>query len=226
MSGMDVRVFGETVVFRLGPVPVTATILASLGVAAVLVVGAFVLRNAVDRRPETTLAAIAVLTIEWLDELVREVAGRPEPRLVTLAGSLFLYIAAANLSGLLPGVHRPTASLAATSALALVVFAAVPIAGIATRGVLGYLKHYVRPNPLLLPLHMISEISRTVALSMRLFGNMMSGQLIVALLVALTGFLVPMPLMALDLLIGLLQAYIFMVLATVYVGAAIRAAEE
>ncbi len=226
MSPVDARVFGESVLFRLGPVPITATMLASLAVSGALVVGALVLRRAVARRPEAALSAVAVLTVEWLDDLVREVVGRPEPRLVTLAGSLFLYIAAANVSGLLPGVHRPTASLAATSALAAVVFAAVPIAGIAARGLVGYLAHYVRPNPLLLPLHLVSEVSRTVALSMRLFGNMMSGQLIAALLVALAGFLVPTPLMALDLLIGLLQAYIFTVLATVYVGAAIRAAEE
>jgi F-type H+-transporting ATPase subunit a len=222
---MPVRVFGETVVLRLGPVPVTATMLASLVVSAALVVGALVLRRAALRRPESAFAALAVMTVEWVNGMVEEIVGRPEPRLVTLAGSLFLFIAAANLSGLLPGVERPTASLAATSALAAVVFTAVPVAGIAVHGVRGYLVHFVRPNPLLLPLHVLSEASRTVALSVRLFGNMMSGQLIVALLVALTGFLVPMPLMALDLLIGLLQAYIFMILATVYVGAAIRSAE-
>ena len=89
----------------------------------------------------------------------------------------------------------------------------------------GYLKHYFKPNPLLFPLHLISEVSRTFALSMRLFGNMMSGHLIVALLVALAGFLVPAPLMALDLLIGLLQAYIFTLLSIVYIGAALRAEE-
>jgi F-type H+-transporting ATPase subunit a len=223
---MDVRVFGESILGRVGPVPITTTMVASLCVSAALVAAAFVLRGAVRRRPESALGAVAVATVEWLDALVGDVVGRPEPRLVVLAGSLFLYVATANLSGLLPGVSRPTASLAATSALAAVVFAAVPIAGIAVRGLRGYLVHYIRPNPLLLPLHLVSEVSRTVALSMRLFGNMMSGQLIVALLVSLAGFLVPMPLMALDLLIGVLQAYIFMVLATVYVGAAIRTAEE
>lgn len=222
---MHVRIFGEEVAFSLGPLPVTATMLSSLGVSLLLVAVALLLRRAVVRRPESLPAALAVMTVEWLDAMVREIVGRPEPRLVTLAGSLFVYVAAANLSGLLPGVPRPTASLAVTTALAVVVFCAVPVAGIATRGLRAYLRDYVRPNPLLLPLHLLSEVSRTVALSVRLFGNMMSGQLIVALLVALTGFLVPMPLMALDLLIGLLQAYIFTVLAMVYVGAAIRAAE-
>jgi F-type H+-transporting ATPase subunit a len=95
-----------------------------------------------------------------------------------------------------------------------------------THGLWGYVKHYFRPNPLLMPLHVISELSRTLALSVRLFGNIMSGHLIVGMLVALSGFLVPTPLMALDVLIGLLQAYIFAILATVYVGAAIDAGEE
>jgi len=211
---------------QVGAFPVTGTMITSLAISAVLVALALALRSGVRRQPQGTLGALALLTVGWLDGLVREVAGRPEPRLVTLAGSLFLFIAACNLSGLLPGVRAPTASLATTSALALVVFFAVPVAGIRSGGVRGYLLEYFRPNPLLAPLHVISELSRTLALSVRLFGNMMSGHLIVALLVALTGFLVPMPLMALEVLIGLLQAYIFAVLATVYVGAAIRAGED
>jgi len=222
---MEWQVFGETVVLWLGRVPVTATMLTSLLISLALVGVVLVLRLGLSRSPSGTPAALALLTVEWIDRLVREVVGRPEPALVTLSGSLFLFIAACNLAGQLPGVRPPTASLATTSALAVIVFLAVPVAGIRARGVRGYLLGYFRPNPLLLPLHVISELSRTLALSMRLFGNMMSGHLIVALLVALTGFLVPMPLMALDMLIGLLQAYIFAVLATVYVGAAIRTGE-
>lgn len=223
---MEDEIFGESVLLHLGPVPVTGTMLTSLAVSVVLVLTALGLRWCVRQRPQGTPAALALLTVGWLDGLVREVADRPEPRLVTLSGSLFLFIVACNLSGQLPGVRAPTASLATTSALALVVFFAVPVAGIRARGLRGYLLGYFRPNPLLAPLHVISELSRTLALSVRLFGNMMSGHLIVVLLVALTGFLVPMPLMALEVLIGLLQAYIFAVLATVYVGAAIRAGEE
>jgi F-type H+-transporting ATPase subunit a len=223
---MEWQIFGETVVLWLGPVPVTTTMLTSLLISLALVGVVLVLRVGLSRSPSGTPAALALLTVEWLDRLVRDVAGRSEPALVTLSGSLFLFIAACNLAGQLPGVRPPTASLATTSALAVIVFLAVPVAGIRARGVRGYLLGYFRPNPLLLPLHVISELSRTLALSMRLFGNMMSGHLVVALLVALTGFLVPMPLMALDMLIGLLQAYIFAVLATVYVGAAIRTGED
>jgi F-type H+-transporting ATPase subunit a len=225
VKGVETEIFGESIWLQLGPVPVTGTMLTSLVISAVLVVAAIGLRWSVRQRPQGTLAALALLTVGWLDGLVRDVAGRPEPRLVTLSGSLFLYIAACNLSGQLPGVRPPTASLATTSALALIVFFAVPVAGIRARGLRGYLLGYFRPNLLLAPLHVISELSRTLALSVRLFGNMMSGHLIVVVLVALTGFLVPMPLMALEVLIGLLQAYIFAVLATVYVGAAIRAGE-
>jgi len=222
---MDEQIFGESVVFSLGWLPVTATMITSLVISLLLVGVALALRAGLARAPTGTPAALALLTVEWLDGLVRDVAGRAEPALVALAGSLFLFIAACNLSGQLPGVRPPTASLATTSALAAIVFLAVPMAGIRARGLRGYLLGYFRPNPLFAPLHIISELSRTLALSMRLFGNMMSGHLVVALLVALTGFLVPMPLMALDILIGLLQAYIFAILATVYVGAAIRAGE-
>lgn len=223
---MEIRIFGESVLLWLGPFPVTGTMLISLGVSVALVGAAAALRHAVLHRPESLPSALASLTVESVNETVRGIVGRPVPQLVTLVGSLFLFIAGCSLAGQLPGIRTPTASLATTSALATIVFCAVPVAGIATRGLRGYLLQYLRPNPLLLPLHLLSEVSRTVALSVRLFGNMMSGYLIVALLVALTGFLVPMPLMALDLLIGLLQAYIFTVLATVYVGAAIRTAED
>jgi len=222
---MEPQIFGESVAIRIDGLPVTATMVSSLVVSLALVATALALRTAVKRSPTGTPAALALLTVDWLDRLVRDVAGRAEPALVTLAGSLFLFITACNLSGQLPGVRPPTASLSTTSALAVIVFLAVPLAGIRARGVRGYLRGYFRPNPLLAPLHVISELSRTLALSVRLFGNMMSGHLVVALLVALTGFLVPMPLMALDVLIGLLQAYIFTILATVYVGAAIRAGE-
>ncbi len=223
---MDVRVFGDPIWFRVGVIPITETMVTSLCVSIALIVVALGLRFAMVRRPGSTASTLAAMTVSWLDTTVAQIIGRPEPRVVSLTGSLFLFIAACNISGQLPGVHPPTASLATTSALAIVVFLAVPLAGIRVRGAWGYVKHYFSPNPVLFPLHMISEISRTVALAMRLFGNIMSGHLVVGLLVALGGLFVPLPFMALDLLIGLLQAYIFAVLSTVFIGAAIGAGEE
>lgn len=219
-------VFGEQVLATVGPVPVTATMVTSLAVSLVLASVAGALGRAARGPVAGSTATVATQIVEWLDDLVAQVAGEEVPWLTNLSGSLFLFIVGCNLAGQLPGVQAPTASLATTSALAVVVFVAVPVAGIATRGARAYLGDYLRPNPLLLPLHVVSELSRTLALSVRLFGNMLSGHLIVALLVALTGFLVPTPLMALDVLIGLLQAYIFTILATVYVGAAIRRTPE
>ncbi len=223
---MKLRIFGDPVVLQLGPVPITETMLTSLAVTIVLVIMAGVMRYTVARRPQHWLSILAMMTVEWLDDLVTDIVGRAEPGVTVITGSLFLFIAACNMAGQVPGTHPATASLATTSALAAMVFLAVPIAGIRTRGVWGYVRHYFLPNPLFLPLHLISELSRTLALAVRLFGNVMSGHLVVALLVALAGFLVPTPMMALDLLIGLLQAYIFAVLSTVYIGAAISAGED
>jgi len=213
-------IFGEQVVFSLGPLGVTRTLLTSLAVSLGLILLAALARQSLRRSPPGILGVLAVSYVTWIEELVEGICGRPDAVVASLSGSLFLFIAACNLVGQLPGVVAPTASLATTSALALVVFVAVPVMGVRARGVRAYVREYFRPSPFLAPLHVISELSRTLALSVRLFGNMMSGHLIVSLLVALTGLFVPMPLMALDLLIGLLQAYIFAILAAVYVGAA------
>jgi F-type H+-transporting ATPase subunit a len=218
-------IFAEKVLVWLGPVPVTRTMVTSVATGALLVLVLAPLARAVVRRPSGRLAAAGRLTFGFLRDLVTEAVGRPSPGLEVFAGSMFLFITTAAVVGQLPGVPAPTSNLPATSALAALVFVAAPIAGIRARGLGGYVKGYFRPNPLLFPLHLISEFSRTVALALRLFGNMLSGHLVVALIVALVGFLVPVPLMALDLLIGLLQAYIFTILASVYVGAAIRVGE-
>lgn len=223
---MQLRIFGDPILFHIGPVPVTETMVTSTAVSILLVVVAVLLRHLAETKPHHWLSMVAILVVETFDHLVNEIVGRSHALVATLAGSLFLFIACCNIAGQLPGVHPATGSLATTSALAGIVFLSVPVAGIHTNGVWGYIKHYVRPNPLLLPLHVISELSRTLALAVRLFGNIMSGHLVVGLLVALSGFFVPTPIMALDLLIGLLQAYIFAILSTVYIGAAISAGEE
>jgi F-type H+-transporting ATPase subunit a len=223
---MRLEIFGERVLAWIGPLPVTETMATSAATSGLLLAGGAALGWAVRRRPGGRAASAARLTYRFLHELATEAAGRPSPALEVFAGTLFLFIAGAAIVGQLPAIAAPTASLPAAGALAALVFVAVPLAGIRAQGPIGYLRHYFRPSPLLFPLHLVSELSRTVALTLRLFGNMMSGHVVVALLVALAGLFVPVPLMALDLLIGFLQAYIFSILACVYVGAAIRVGEE
>lgn len=223
---MNLDIFTDRLLFQLGPIPVTETAVTTLAVTVVLVVGGIWLARAATTGPDNLLAVGSLLLVDWIDQNVREIVGREEPLVTVFSGTLFLFIAGCNLSSQLPGLTPATANLATTSALAAIVFLAVPLAGIRSRGIGGYLLHYFRPNLLFFPLHIISELSRTLALSVRLFGNVLSGHLVVALLVGLAGFLVPTPMMALDILIGLLQAYIFFVLATVYIGAAIGAGEE
>lgn len=223
---MKPNIFGEPVIVWLGPFPLTPTMVTSFATSVVLVLVAVLLAHAVAHWPNGRIAAAGRLIYGFLHDLVSEAAGESWFPLEVFGGTLFLFIAATALLGQLPGVTAPTSNIAATSALATLVFFAVPLAGIHARGVRGYFAGYFRPNPLLFPLHVISELSRTLALALRLFGNMMSGHLVVGLIVALVGLFVPVPLMALDLLIGLLQAYIFTILACVYVGAAIRVAGE
>jgi F-type H+-transporting ATPase subunit a len=223
---MNLRIFGDPILFFLGPVPITETMVTSTAVTLIVIGVACLMRWAIVHGSPRWLAMLAVYFVQTFDDLVHDIIGQPHRSVAVLAGSLFVFIASGNLAGQFPGVHPPTGSLATTSALAAVVFMAVPIAGVRVRGLGEYVRHYFRPNPLLMPLEVISELSRTLALSVRLFGNVMSGHLVVAILVALAGFLVPTPIMALDLLIGLLQAYIFAVLAIVYVGAAMSDGER
>lgn len=223
---MDFRIFEDPVIFDIGPIPVTETMITSTVITVVLLVAAFLFRYATFNHPESRIAAIARMVVGWFDSMVQDIVGRPDPRLSLLVASQFLFIATCNLAGHIPGVSPPTGNLATTAALAMVVFFAVPVFGISSQGIKGYVLDYFRPNPLLFPLHIVSELSRTLALAFRLFGNIMSGHLLVAILVSLSGFLVPMPFMALDLFIGLLQAYIFSILTTVFVGGALGHHDE
>ena len=223
---MNPEIFSEPVLLQLGPFPLTPTMVTSFATSVVIVLVAILLAHAVEHWPQGRLAAAGRMTFGFLHDLVAEAAGESWFPLEVFGGTLFAFIAGTALVGQLPGVAAPTSNIAATSALAILVFLAVPLAGVHKRGFRAYFGDYFRPNPLLFPLHVISELSRTVALALRLFGNMMSGHLVVGLIVALVGFFVPVPLMALDLLIGLLQAYIFTILACVYIGAAIRVAGE
>jgi F-type H+-transporting ATPase subunit a len=157
---------------------------------------------------------------------IREVSNQ-EPRIyLPFIGTLFLFIAVSNLLDVVPGFTSPTASLSTTTALAACVFFAVPLYGIAERGFLGYLKQYIRPTIFMLPFNVIGELSRTLALAVRLFGNVMSTGKIAAILLAVTPLFFPIVMDALGMLTGLIQAYIFAILAMVYIGSAARARND
>jgi len=135
-------------------------------------------------------------------------------------GTLFLFVAAASLFTIIPGYEAPTGSLSTTTALAICVFVAVPMYGIKERGISAYLRSYLKPTSLMLPFNIMGELSRTLALAVRLFGNMMSGTMILAILLSISPFIFPVIMSALGLLTGMVQAYIFSILATVYIAAA------
>lgn len=223
---MSHDLFGSPVALQVGAVPITTAMIGSALVTLILLLGAAILGRAAVHAPGSPPGAAARVLVRFVEGIARDAAGRDAPDLAVFGATLMLFITGSALYGQLPGVRAPTADLAVSAGLALVVFAAVPIAGIRARGLGGYVAHYAEGGVLLAPIEVISELSRTLALALRLFGNMMSGHLVVALLVSLVGPLVPVPLMALDLFIGLLQAYIFTILACVYIGAAIRVGEH
>ncbi len=219
---MEGRELFRQVVFRLGPVEVTTTMLYSLVVSAILIGLAAMVRVLMTRRLSGWQVAAEFL-MEHLESIMREMSGRDPRPYTPLVVTLALFISLANLLGLLPGMRAPTADLSTTAALAIVVFLAVPVYGIRARGLWGYLRHYLEPSPLLLPVEIITEFSRTLALAVRLFGNVMSEELIIAVLLSLAGLLTPTPIMMLAVLTGIVQAYIFSVLTMVYLSAAVRA---
>jgi F-type H+-transporting ATPase subunit a len=160
---------------------------------------------------------IVVTTIE---RQIQDVGLSQPKKYLPFLGTLFLFIATCSLCTVLPGYAPPTGSLSTTAALAICVFVAVPLFGISEQGFLGYLKTYTKPTIIMLPFNIISELSRTLALAVRLFGNMMSGVMIIGILLTITPFLFPIVMTALGLLTGMVQAYIFSILAGVYIAAA------
>jgi len=217
----------EVVYWEWGFLELNATIVFTWGVMAAMILAAWLVGRRVTSStsiPRSQNAAEVI--IDYIRDQIREISGgdRPGPYLPFI-GTLFLFIAVANLLTIVPGYVAPTASLSTTAALAAAVFFAVPAYGIAQQGVGDYLRHYVEPNPVMLPFNVIGDLSRTLALAVRLFGNVMSGTKIVAVLLAVIPFLFPIVFRALGLLTGLIQAYIFAVLAMVYIASGMSASE-
>ena len=213
----------DAIFWQHGFLKLNATIVFTWALMIVLAGGSrLITRNlstGLERSRWQNLLEIVVTSIE---KQIEEV-GLSQPRkYLAFLGTLFLFVAVASLCTIIPGYDPPTGSLSTTAALALSVFVAVPFFGIEEQGVLEYLKSYMKPTFIMLPFNIISELSRTLALAVRLFGNMMSGAMIVGILLAITPFIFPVVMTMLGLLTGMVQAYIFSILAAVYIAAGTR----
>lgn len=213
----------ELIVWQHGWFKLNGTIVLTWGLMLVLVVGSkLVTRHLSMDLARSRWQNLLEIVVAAIEKQIREVGLQQPKKYIGFLGTLFLFVAAAALCTIVPGYEPPTASLSTTVALALCVFVAVPFFGIAEQGVGGYLKSYAEPTFIMLPFNIISEVSRTLALAVRLFGNMMSGAMIIGILLTITPFLFPIVMAALGLLTGMVQAYIFFILAAVYIAAATR----
>ncbi len=210
-------------VIELGPVVITNTVVTTWVIMAVLWLICWLIshRLRLDPGPLQTAVEGIVITIE---NAVAAVAPQDASRIMPFVGSLWIFLVVANLSGLLPGIHAPTRDLSATAALAFLVFLSTHWFGIRIQGIKNYLHHYLTPSPILLPFHLISEVTRTVALALavRLFGNIMSLEMAALLILLVAGFLAPVPILMLHIVEALVQAYIFGMLALIYVAGGIQ----
>jgi F-type H+-transporting ATPase subunit a len=215
-------------VFQWGYLHLNATLFYSWLLMLLLMLSAWCATRKIGAREGRHRWATALEAIvAGIRDQVREVSGSDKSdEYVPFIGTLFLFIATSNTLHVVPGWHAPTGSLSTTTALAICVAISVPAFGIRRMGLRGYLHHYLSPTVFMLPFHVISEFSRTIALAVRLFGNIMSGSMVIAVLLAVTPLFVPIAMQALDLLIGLIQAYIFAILAMVYIAASIRRQDD
>jgi len=217
----------EIIIWRFHSLPITATLVFTWAVIALLVLASWLVTRRLSSGPHLSRGQnLLEVLVGGMRDQIREITQQDPVRYLPFVGTLFLFIAVCNILAVVPGYHPPTGSLSTTAALALCVFIAVPIYGIAQQGVRGYLRQYVRPSVFMLPFNIIGEVSRTLALAVRLFGNVMSGTMIVAILLALVPLFFPLIMNALGLLTGLVQAYIFAVLAMVYIASATRTQQE
>lgn len=211
----------NTIVFQIGGIAVNATVFNTWIVMALLTgVSMFVTRNLRPDVPPNRWRTMLEVIVQSIEGQIAEITRQPVHLLLYFVGTLFLFIVTSNLLMVVPGFDPPTASLSTTAGLALSVLIAVPIFGIASRGLTGYLKTYLEPSVIMLPFNIISEFSRGLSLAIRLYGNIMSGAVIAAILLGVAPFFFPVVMDMLGLLTGVIQAYIFAILATVYISSA------
>lgn len=212
------------VLWEWGVISLNATILFTWLVMAALALASWLITRRLSTGTDMSRwQNLLEVTVTGIRHQIAQISRQDPGRYLPFVGTLFLFIATANLFNIVPGYMAPTGSLSTTTALAICVFVAVPLYGILSEGPVGYLRHYLQPTWLMLPFNIVGEISRTIALAVRLYGNIMSGTVIVAILLALTPYFFPVVMQLLGLLTGMIQAYIFAVLAMVYIASATSA---
>jgi len=218
----------DQILIPLGPLTVNATLVFTWFVMGLLILVSWWVTRKLSPStrisPGQNLLEVLVLGVK---SQIRDISEQDPAPYLGFVGTLFIFIATSNLLSILPGYQPPTGSLSTTAALAICVFVAVPLFGIRRQGWRTYLRQYVQPTPIMLPFNLISDVSRIISLAVRLFGNVMSGTMIVAILLSIAPLFFPVVMQALGLLTGLIQAYIFAVLAMVFIAAAteVRAAD-
>jgi len=217
----------DTILWQHGFFRLNATIVTTWALMFVLAAGSrLVTRKLSPGLKISRWQHILEIVVLFIQKQIEEVGLPHSEKYLGFLGTLFLFVGLSNLCTIFPGYDPPTGSLSTTAALAICVFLAVPFFGIAESGWGGYLKSYLKPTVLMLPFNIVSEISRTLSLAVRLFGNIMSGTMILGILLGIAPFIFPIVMTALGLLTGMVQAYIFTILATVYIAAAARARSE
>jgi F-type H+-transporting ATPase subunit a len=207
--------------WHLGPVGITATVVTTWAITALLGAGAWLVSRRLRTEPGAWQTAVEGV-VGAIEAAVADSAPEQARQIMPFVGTLWIFLVVANLAGLVPGLHAPTRDLSTTAGLAFLVFLSTHWFGIRSHGLRSYLRHYLAPSPLLLPLHLISEVTRTVALAVRLFGNMMSLEMAALLVLLVAGFLAPVPILMLHVIEALVQAWIFGMLALIYIAGGIQ----
>jgi F-type H+-transporting ATPase subunit a len=216
---MMAATLGSTPLLQIGPVGLTETVVTTWAIMLALAVFCRLATRRLSLDPGPLQTALEGLVCAIEDAIAGLLPGQATA-VLPVVGTLWIFILIANLAGIVPGVHAPTGDISVTAALAVVVFLSVHWYGLRAQGWRQYLRHYARPNPLLLPFHLLSEITRTLALAIRLFGNTMSLEMTALLVLLVAGFLVPIPILMLHVVEAVVQAYIFGVLALIYIAGA------
>ena len=221
---MEGNPLATLVLFHIGPVPISKPVVTTWVIMAVITLVSWLGTRRASMEPNALESTLEII-VETISDQISAIIQKDTWPYLPLLGTLFLFLVVANLSAVLPDVQPPTGHIETPAALAVIVFLSVHYFGVRKRGVGPYLRHYTQPSILLTPLNVLSEITRTFSLMIRLFGNMMSHEFVLAIVVFLAGLLVPIPFMVLGILIGIIQAYIFTVLAAVFIGAAVGSVE-